>query len=274
MKKLSMRMVILAIFLLLFVFVTESIYIQKAEAKSKKDLAKAAQNPIAKMISLPFQNNTNFNYGPEKETQNILNIQPVIPFSITKDWNLVTRTIIPVLSQPGFTPGQGRTNGIGDTSFTAFLSPEKSGKIIWGIGPAFLLPTATDDRLGADKWGAGPSVVFLTMPGNWVVGSLFSNVWSIGGPGDNEINAFTWQYFINYNLPDGWYLASGPIITANWKADSGNKWTIPFGGGIGKIFSIGKQPVNVQLSAYYNVEKPDNGPDWQLRFQLQFLFPQ
>jgi len=136
-----------------------------------------------------------------------------------------------------------------------------------------LLPTATDDALGSDKWGAGASVVLLTMPGKWVVGSLFSNVWSFAGSGDNDINLFTWQYFINYNLPNKWYLTSAPIRTANWEADSDNTWTVPFGGGFGKIFNIGKQPVNGQVSAYYNVETPDFGADWQLRVQLQFLFP-
>ena len=263
--------IVTSLSLLFLILMAGNVYAEGA--KSAKDLAKAAQNPVANMISLPLQNNTNFNFGPEEKTQNILNVQPVIPLSLTKDWNLITRTIIPVMSQPGFTPDQDRTNGIGDTSFTAFLSPAKPGKITWGIGPALLLPTATDDRLGADKWGAGPSVVVLSMPGNWVVGSLFSNVWSVGGPGSDEINALTWQYFINYNLPGGWYLTSAPIITANWKGDSGNKWTIPFGGGVGKIFKIGNQPVNAQLSAYYNAERPDNAPDWQLRFQLQFLFP-
>ena len=93
------------------------------------------------------------------------------------------------------------------------------------------------------------------------------------GPGDQDVNLFTWQYFINYNLPKGWYLTSAPIITANWEADSDNTWTIPSGGGIGKIFRIGKQPINGQVSAYYNVETPEYGPDWQLRIQLQFLFP-
>jgi len=163
--------------------------------------------------------------------------------------------------------------GWGDTTFTGFFSPKDSGKLTWGVGPVLLLPTATDDALGSDKWGAGPSVVLLAMPGKWVIGSLFSNVWSFAGSGDQDINLFTWQYFINYNLPNKWYLTSAPIITANWEADSDNTWTVPFGGGIGKIFNIGKQPVNGQVSVYYNIETPDFGPDWQLRLQLQFLFP-
>jgi len=111
------------------------------------------------------------------------------------------------------------------------------------------------------------------MPGKWVVGSLFSNLWSFAGSGSQDINLFTWQYFVNYNLPNSWYLSSAPIITANWEADSGNKWTVPFGGGFGKIFRIGKQPMNAQVQAFYNVAKPDFGPDWTLRLQLQFLFP-
>ena len=246
-----------------------------AAEQNTQDLAKATQNPLASMISLPFQNNTNFGIGPDDETQNILNIQPVWPFSLNDNWNLVTRTILPVISQPGvLTSGEGRVNGLGDTTVTGWLSPKESGKWIWGLGGIFLIPTATDDVLGSDKWGAGPTIVLLTMPGKWVVGSLFSNVWSFAGSGDDDVNLFTWQYFINYNLEDGWYLTSGPVITANWEAPSGEKWTVPFGGGFGKIFKIGKQSMNGSASAYYNVEKPENGPDWSLRLQLQFLFPQ
>jgi hypothetical protein len=247
--------------------------------QSQEELARAAQNPVANMISMPFQNNTNFNIGPDDATQNILNFQPVWPITLNDEWNLITRTIFPLTWQPvtEANPGGGystdTTFGLGDTTFTAFLSPHKPGKIIWGVGPVLLIPTATDDVLGADKWGAGPSVVVLTMQGHWVIGSLFSNVWSFAGSGDQDVNLFTWQYFINYNLADGWYLTSAPIITANWEAPSGEEWTVPFGGGVGKIFKIGKQPMNAQASAYYNVEKPTNGPDWQLRLQLMFMFP-
>ena len=240
---------------------------------AQDEMARAVQNPVASLISVPFQNNTNFNFGPQEKTQNVLNIQPVWPFTLNDDWNLITRTIVPVISQPELVPGQDRENGLGDTVFSAFFSPSKSHKVIWGVGPVFLFPTATDDRLGQDKWGAGASVVALTMPGSWVIGSLLNNIWSTGGSGDNDVNFFTWQYFVNYNLDDGWYLTSAPIITANWEASSGNKWTVPFGGGFGKVFRIGKQPVNTSLQAYYNVEKPDFGPDWQLRLMLQFMFP-
>lgn len=159
---------------------------------------------------------------------------------------------------------------MGNILFSGFLSPKNSGALIWGAGPAIQLPTSTDDQLGADEWAAGPSFVVLTMPGRWVIGSLFSNIWDLSG--DEDINFFTWQYFANYNLDGGWYLTSSPIITANWEAD--DEWTIPVGGGFGRVFRIGRQPVNAQVQAFYNVEKPDDlGPEWSIRFQLQFMFP-
>ncbi|MDA9981874.1 transporter [Gammaproteobacteria bacterium] len=252
-----------------------------AQEQSESDLAKAAQNPIANLISLPFQNNTNFNFGPTEKTQNILNIQPVYPITLGENWNLITRTILPVISQP--LPDGDRKNGLGDTVFTGFFSPRNSGSLTWGVGPVVLIPTATDDALGSDQWGLGASVVLLTTPGPWVIGSLFSNLWSgtdksasndiLGDDVQQKINLFTWQYFINYNFSNGTYLTSAPIMTANWEADSGNRWTVPLGGGIGKVAKWGKQPINASIQGYYNVERPEFGADWQLRLQLQFLFP-
>ena len=244
-----------------------------AQEKSDGDLATATQNPLASMISLPFQNNTNFGIGPGDDTQNILNIQPVWPFELNDNWNFISRTIIPVISQPGVTPGASRTFGLGDTTFTGWLSPKESGKWIWGTGGALVIPTSTDDDLGKGEWALGPSVVVLTMPGKWVIGSLVSNVWSINADTNDEINFLTWQYFVNYNMNNGWYLTSAPIITADWEADSDNTWTVPFGGGVGKIFRIGKMPLNGQVSGYYNVEKPDGAPKQLISFTWQFLFP-
>jgi hypothetical protein len=236
------------------------------------DLARAAQNPVGDLISLPFQNNMNFDVGPADRTQDILNIQPVLPITLSKDWNLITRTILPVISQPA--PGTDRTNGIGDLNFTGFISPKKPGKVIWGVGPALIFPTATDDVLGTDKFSIGPSFVALTMKGQWVIGGLVSNVWSVAGDDDRaDVNFFLAQYFVNYNYPSGWYLTSAPIVTANWEADSGNQWTVPFGGGIGKVFAIGRQPININTQVFYNVEKPTFGAEWQWRWQIQLLFP-
>lgn len=243
-----------------------------AQDNSASELAKASQNPVANLISLPFQNNTDFEWGPDEDAYNVLNIQPVIPLSLSDDWNVITRTIIPVVSQPGVVDGQDRKTGLGDVSFSAFLSPAEPGDWVWGAGPALVLPTSTDNRLGADEWAAGPSFVFLTMPGRWVVGSLLSNVWDIDG--DKKVNVFTWQYFINYNFPSGFYLTSAPIMTANWEAESGEEWTVPVGGGVGKIFKIGKQPVNASFQYFYNLEEPEGVGDWSIRAQVQFLFPQ
>lgn len=243
------------------------------DAPDTEALAKAVQNPIASLIKLPFQNNTDFGIGPDDKTRYTLNIQPVWPFEVSDSWNLITRTIVPVISQPGLSPGQDRTTGIGDTTFTAFLSPRDSGSVTWGVGPILLLPTGSNDRLTSDKWGAGVSAVVLTMPGRWVVGSLFSNVWSVAGSGSKEVNVFTWQYFVNYNLNGGWYLTSAPIITADWEAGSDDRWTVPFGGGVGRVLRIGRQPVNISAQVYKFVEAPTNGADWQLRLQFQLMFP-
>jgi hypothetical protein len=245
---------------------------QDADAEAEA-LAKAAQNPIASLISLPLQNNTDFGIGPDDKTKNTLNIQPVWPFALSDNWNLITRTIVPVISQPGLSPGQDRITGLGDSTFTAFFSPKNSGKWTWGVGPVILLPTGSDDRLSSDKWGAGISAVVLTMPGNWVIGSLFSNVKSVGGGSGTDVNLFTWQYFINYNFDGGWYATTAPIMTANWEADSSNRWTVPIGGGFGRVMKFGKQPVNMSAQVYKNIETPDFGSDWQLRLQVQFLFP-
>ncbi len=256
----------------LFLAVTFSCAALAQEGTSNSELAKAAQNPIANLISLPFQNNTNFDWGADGDTENTLNIQPVWPFEMTDNWNVITRTIIPVKSQPAILPGQDRETGLGDITFTAFFSPSAASKLTWGAGPVVLIPTATDDRLGSDSWGLGPSVVVLAMPGKWVVGGLISQVWDVGGSGD-DISLLTIQPIINYNLADGLYLTSVPIITANWEADSGQKWTVPVGGGVGKIFRVGKMPLNAQAQVFYNIEKPDFVGDWSLRLQVQLMFP-
>lgn len=253
-------------------FLTGIVLIARAEEAG--ELAKKTQNPVSDLISLPFQNNTNFNFGPEDKTQNILNIQPVIPIGLNEQWNLITRTIAPVIYQPETLPGTDSEFGLGDVNFTAFFSPAKPAKLLWGAGPILVLPTATDERLGSEKWSIGPSAVALTMSPPWVIGALVSNVWSVAGEDDrSHVNQFLLQYFVNYNLPGGWYLTTSPIITANWNADSDNTWTVPLGGGAGKIFRIGKQPMNAQVQGFYNVEKPEFGADWTLRVQFQFLFP-
>ncbi len=238
------------------------------------DLAKASQNPVGSLISVPFENNSNFNVGPENAYTNVLNVKPVYPLSLSQDWNLINRAIVPIIYQDERFPGEGSEFGLGDISYQGFLSPAKPGKFIWGVGPTLVIPSGTDRRLTSDKWSLGPSVVGLTMPGHWVIGALAQNAWSVGGPdGAADVNQFLFQYFLNYNMAGGWYLTSAPTITANWEADSDDRWTVPFGAGIGRVFNIGRQPVNMKLAGYYNVEKPDGAGDWTLQLSLTFLFP-
>ena len=268
-----------------------------AAAHAQEDLREAAQNPIGDLISLPFQNNTNFGVGQTDNIQNVLNIQPVFPFHLNDNWNLITRPILPIVYQEPFLSGTelleaeeqfgddvGRDLfGLGDLTPEFFFSPSKPTELapgvdlVWGVGPTFQLPTATNDLLGTGKWSAGPGfVVFLSArPLHITTGFLINNLWSFAGDDDRaDVNAMTLQPFLNYNLDKGWYLTSAPLITANWEADDDNRWTVPIGGGIGRIFKIGHQPINAQLSAYYNAVTPDDtGAEWQLRAQWTFLFP-
>jgi len=186
-------------------------------ALSATELAKLAQNPVGNLISVPFQNNSNLNFGPENKTQNVLNIQPVIPVSVNSDWNIITRTIVPFISMPALSPDDSRTNGRGDTQFTAFLSPAKPGNWIWGAGGIVQAPTHTASELGNDNWGLGPSVVLLHLEkGNpWVYGALVNNVWSVGDRDSVSYNNGLIQAFVNYNFKGGLYLTSSPIITVN-----------------------------------------------------------
>jgi hypothetical protein len=276
-----------------------------SEEEQAKALAKAVQNPVASLISVPLQNNTNFDIGPNNRTQNVLNIQPVIPVRVSKNWNLIMRIITPIIYEPSIPSLVFQSNtpldhlgtlGLGDINPTFFLSPAKPKKLIWGVGPTFLLATATDNVLGQGKWSIGPSVVALVQPGHWTFGTLINNVWSFAGSGrtpsfpsqllpcgycglpvgassTKDVNQMLLQYFINYNLKKGWYLAWQPIITANWEARSGDVWTVPFGGGLGRIMKFGNQPVNLQAQFFGNAKYPRFGSPWSMRLQLAFLFP-
>jgi len=247
----------------------------ESEAARTAALAKAAQNPVADMISFPMQNNTAFGVGPNQRVQDVLNFQPVIPLHLNAKWNLITRTILPVVWQPNSSQPNGQGwYGLGDLNPSLFFSPAKSGKLIWGVGPAIVLPTATAPELGQGKVSAGPGVVALTTPGHWVIGALANNVWSFAGTGSRPpVNQFLLQYFVNYNMKGGWYVTTSPIITADWRASSGNQLTLPFGGGFGRIMKIGFQPTNLQVQFFGNAKYPTGGSPWGMRFQVALLYP-
>jgi len=260
----------------LLIWLTVLVFTPSWAADEETELAKKAQNPVADLISVPLQNNFNFGVGPKNVTQYVLNVQPVIPFELTSEWNLITRTILPIINQPSPADGVSSNFGLGDINPTLFLSPAKPGALIWGVGPTFTFPTATDTALGRGKWSMGPAAVALTMQGPWVLGALVNQQWSFAGDSDRRsVSQMLIQPFVNYNLPDGWYLTTSPIFTANWMADSGERWTVPLGGGFGKLWRVGNVglPVNTQLQAFYNVEKPQGAAEWTLRFQVQVLLP-
>jgi hypothetical protein len=241
------------------------------------DLAKAVQNPVADLISVPLQNNTAYNIGANERASNALEIEPVIPLHLSEKVLLITRTILPIVYQPDLTSTGGGSSGVGDINPSAFFSPAKPGKVIWGLGPTLVLPTATQRAVGSGKWSIGPTAVALVQPKPWTVGVLASQVWSFAGPDDRaSVSAMTVQYFVNYNLPEAWYLASSPILSFNWKAPSSEEWVVPVGGGVGKIFRLGKLPLNGSAQGFYNFRPSDSQTigRWQLRVQLAFLFPE
>ena len=255
------------------------------------DLQKQSQNPVASLISLPFETSANFDVGPsEKMAYNTL-IKPVYPVELTENFNLINRVIAPVVyiegqdiaPPPGSSfelggseifPGTSSEFGLGNIQYQAFFSPAQPGDWIWGVGPAFELPTNTDSKLGSDTWSAGVAAVALRIQGNWVYGLLLQNIWDVASEsGEPDVNRATVQPILNYNLPNGWYLTAGTTMSANWEADSGEEWTVPLGGGVGRLVRFGKQPVDFKLVAYDNVEKPEFGADWTLQFTVKMLFP-
>lgn len=250
-------------------------------------LAKATQNPVASLISVPLQNNSNFGVGDFNRTQDVFNIQPVIPKRISEKWMLITRIIQPIVWQPYPTQNAGGQVGFGDMNPTFFLSPANPGKLIWGVGPTMVIPTATSTVLGQGKLSFGPSVVALVQPGHWTLGFLVNNVWSVAGSTHRpSVNQMTLQYFVTYNLKKGWNINTGPIVTANWHNQAGGdaangddttpggRWTIPFGGGVGRIMRLGFQPVNISANFYGNAVHPPGASSWGMRLQIALLFPQ
>ena len=255
-----------------------------AAQQSDADLAAAAQNPVAATYSLPFQNNVFGGAGPNHDAVgNVLNIQPVLPFTFG-NWNVISRTIAPLIYVPGLVPGlpdnsgapagTGSVFGLGDINQTFYISPAAASGLIWGVGPSITVPTATNREIGSGKLSLGPAAVALVMPKPWVIGVLGRQLWSVAGPsGRKDVSQLLLQPFVNYNMANGWYLVSAPIITANWNAGDGNRWSVPVGGGVGKIFRIGDQPINVSLQAFDYPVHPSFGPKWAIRFQVQLLFP-
>ena len=241
--------------------------------ESEEDLAKKLQNPVASLISVPFQFNFDSGGGPEgRARRSWLNVQPVLPFSISEDWNLISRTIIPFVAQTDVV-GSGSQSGMGDIVQSFWFTPKKPGPggVIWGVGPVFLFPTATSDLLGSEKFGLGPTVLALKQSKGWTFGILANHIWSVAGNEDRQdVNATFVQPFLSYTTKTRTTFGLNTESTYDWK---NHQWTVPVNASVSQLVKIGKQPVSLSLGARYYADAPDGGPDWGLRFGVTLLFP-
>ena len=237
------------------------------------ELAKKLQNPVADLISVPLQNNWDFGIGPAEAMRYTVNIQPVIPLSLTKDWNLILRTIVPVIYAESPVAGGDNKAGLGDILQSFFFSPKAPtrGGWIWGAGPVFLYPSATDDALGTEKFALGPTAVVLKQQSGWTYGLLANHLWSVAGDSDRaDVNATFVQPFVTYTTKTFTTFGANTETTYDWENEQG---TVPLNWFVQQLLKIGPQPVAFQLGARYYAEKPAGGPDWGLRFVMTLLFP-
>ena len=240
-------------------------------AQAESDLAKATQNPVANLTSLPLQFNYYTGGGLRSKTALVLNVQPVMPLSLDKRWLLIARTIVPYANVP---LANERETGIADIQEQWYFTPKQPGAVVWGAGPLLSIPTATNDAMRTGQWALGPTAVGLVTTGRWVVGVLANNIWRIAGVNNGRsINELTVQPFINFNIPQGWAIATAPIITADWSAPQGEKWTVPLGIGLQKVTAIGRQPVSLGMQYYHDVEHPPNAGAEEFRFIFSLLYP-
>ena len=245
------------------------------EQGSNADLAQELSNPLADLMTIPIQMNYDGDIGPREDGWKLqTNIQPVIPVDLNENWNIITRTIIPVVNQEDIFPEAGSQFGLGDINLSLFISPQNSSGegITWGIGPVLLFPSATDDLLGAEKWGAGPTAVALTVRGQWTVGMLANHIWSYGGDSDRDDISNTFiQPFAAYTWPSAWTVSLQSETTYNWETE---KWSVPINLGVTKLVNWGKLPVSLQAGVGYWLESPETGPDgFRFRLQATFVLP-
>jgi hypothetical protein len=246
-----------------------------ADAADDADLAQELTNPIADLMTVPIQMNFDRDIGPGDDgTKITTNVQPVIPFDISEDWNLITRTIMPVIHQDDVFPGEGSQFGLGDINLSLFFSPKQpsAGGLTWGVGPVFLLPTATDSLLGGEKWGAGPAAIGLVLRGPWTIGILANHIWSFAGDDDRpDINNTFMQPFVAYTWPSAWTASLQTETSYNWETE---QWSVPVNVALSKLVMLGRLPVSLQGGVGYWFESPDNGPEgFRFRLQANIVLP-
>jgi len=238
-------------------------------------LAKQLSNPIANLISVPFQANWDTDVGIEDDTRFLHNFQPVMPFSMNKEWNLIARVIVPYLGQPALSPGGEPASGFSDILFSAFFSPAQPKRAIWGVGPVLSLPTTSEPTLGTEKWSIGPTFVILKQSGPWTYGALGNHLWSLAGDDDrDDVNQTYLQPFLAYGTKGGATFTVSSESSANWEAPSGEEWTVPILLQASRVTRLGRRPISIGGGIGYFFETPfDAGPDWRLRANLTLLFP-
>ncbi|MDY0977455.1 transporter [Massilia sp. CFBP9012] len=247
---------------------------QPVHAQDAQELAKKLANPVAAMISVPLQANDDRRYGPTRDGHRFtLNVQPVVPVTLNPDWTLISRTILPVISQHELTPGAGHQHGIGDVTQSLFISPSRPGAngIVWGAGPAFLLPTGSESTLSARQWGAGPTGVVLRQHGPWTYGALANHIWSFAGHDDRpNVSATFLQPFLSYTTRDAWTFGINTESSYDWKQE---QWSVPVNFTASKLLRFGRQPVSIGGGLRYWADSPGGGPrDWGVRLSVTFLF--
>ena len=237
------------------------------------DLAKQLSNPIASLVSVPFQFNWEQNVGPSELTRFILNVQPVMPFTVNEDVNLIVRVIAPLVSQPPLVADGAAAFGIGDVTTSFFVSPSKSKRLIWGAGPVIVLPSTSEPTLGTGKWSAGPTVIALKQAGPWTVGALWNHVWSFSGDATrSDVNQMFLQPFVAYQATGTITLSVQSEATANWEVDDG-RWTVPINFSMSKLSSFGTFPASYQLGFGAYPVHPEIGPSWKIRAAIVLLLP-
>lgn len=244
------------------------------EHDAANSLALQLTNPVADLASLPFQFNWNNGLGPDDDLQLVLNIQPVVPIHLTKNWNLIGRYIVPLIGQPSLDANQPATFGMGDITFSLFLSPAKTSKFIWGVGPVFGLPGGTDPTINSGKWLLGPTAVGLYLRSPWTIGALVNQVWSFADTSDVDspgVSQLFVQPFVSWTKR-AWTVTAMSEMTFNWKADD-DKASIPIELLGSRLTKIGFLPFSVQVGGGWFAASPDNGPEWRLRLNFVVLLP-